>query len=358
VSKDKDKTREAAEEFAAQNPVLSPEQQVAVDLVVSGMKGELKESERKYKRACKRIEEVELQLETVLQTKKHEKPLIIHPGRHKVDEGVAVYSTSDWHYAENVEPDKVSGLNEYNPDIATKRLHNLARRAVRLVDKERSAAKIESLVFHVGGDLMTGFIHEDHIESNYLHPIPEAREIKKRLKETINFFLEKGRFTKLCVICNFGNHGRTTARRRTNVAAENNYEWGVYHDVAEYYLEQKEKRIQFQVAQGIHTTMDILGHQIRFMHGDDISYRGGILGVGVPVGKAVMRMDRARPCVYTVMGHFHNQTYLPGTCINGSVCGYSTYAEYIHASHEVPMQSLFVVSADWGPVCFNQVFAE
>jgi hypothetical protein len=351
-----DDPKEAAKKFAEESPVLSPEQQVAVDLATRAAIADTKMVERQYKQACNRIEELETQLESVLQTKKHEKPVKISPRGLKADEGVAVYCTGDWHYAERVDPDKVSYLNEYNPDIARERLHRLAQRTLKLIDKERGAAKIETLVISFGGDLMTGFLHEDQMESNWLHPIEECRAIKRCMKEKIDFFLNHGGFKKIHVVCNFGNHGRTTAKRRTNVAAENNYEWGAYHDVAEYYA--KEPKIQWSIARGVHIIADVMDHDIRFMHGDDISYRGGILGVGIPVGKAVMRMDRARPCKYTVMHHFHNQNYLPGVCINGSVCGYTTYAEYIHASHEPPMQSLFVVSKDRGPVCFNQVFAD
>src|SRR6185312_10321222 len=59
---------------------------------------------------------------------------------------------TDWHTEERVDADTVNGLNEYNLEIAAKRIKEAFQRSLLLLESERSLTKIGDLVLAVLGD--------------------------------------------------------------------------------------------------------------------------------------------------------------------------------------------------------------
>ena len=58
------------------------------------------------------------------------------------------------------------------------------------------------------------YIHEELEESNYLSPTQATRFAKeKKIITAIKFYLQHGKFDKITVVCNYGNHGRTNKSR-------------------------------------------------------------------------------------------------------------------------------------------------
>lgn len=123
-------------------------------------------------------------------------------------EATAVVMASDWHVEEPVDPEKVNGLNEYNLDIADRRITRFTDGVLWLVEKDRSLMTIRDLVLWLGGDLFSGYIHEDLMESNQLSPVESILWLQARLRRTIDTLLDRGKFEKLIIPCTYGNHGR------------------------------------------------------------------------------------------------------------------------------------------------------
>ena len=88
--------------------------------------------------------------------------------------------------------------------------------------------------------------------------------------------------------------------------------------------------------------MKLYGKVIRFHHGDNIKFQGGIGGLTIPVEKAIANWNRATPADLDVFGHWHQCQQNPKWCSNGSLIGYNAYALSIKAQFEPPQQTYFL----------------
>ena len=120
----------------------------------------------------------------------------------------------------------------------------------------------------------------------------------------------------------------------------------MYYNLAQRF--STNKRVQFIINEGALTYVDILNTKVRFIHGFQISFGGGIGGVTVPLLKAIAGWDRGIKADITVLGHFHQYQSGSNYCMNGSMIGYSAYAQHIKASPEPPQQAFFLIDKDYG----------
>ena len=86
-------------------------------------------------------------------------------------EAVAVVLASDWHIEEPVKRQSVNGLNEYNLEIAEKRIHEFFVNVTKLLKKEQENSRIDTLILWLGGDFNSNNIHDELLETNQLTPI-------------------------------------------------------------------------------------------------------------------------------------------------------------------------------------------
>jgi hypothetical protein len=252
-------------------------------------------------------------------------------------EAVAVAVASDWHVEESVEPASVNGLNEYNLAVADQRIAKFFHSVVRLTDIQRNGAEIDTCVLFLGGDLMSGYIHEELMETNALSPTETILWLQERIVAGIG--LLQRHFKRILVPCSFGNHGRTTKKPRHATGYRNSYEWLLYR-----VLSQRDfgGAVEFQVADSYFNFVKLYDKVIRFHHGDNIRYQGGVGGLTIPVEKAIANWNRATPADLDVFGHWHQQQQNPKWCSNGSLIGYNAYALSIKAQFEPPQQTYFL----------------
>jgi len=104
---------------------------------------------------------------------------------------------SDWHFEETVDPATINFLNEYNLDIAEKRWFTCIQNSLRLVQLDRQHSDIDNLVLWLGGDFITGYIHDELIENNSLSPTQATRFAKKRIISAIEFYVKYGNFKNI-----------------------------------------------------------------------------------------------------------------------------------------------------------------
>ena len=107
----------------------------------------------------------------------------------------------------------------------------------------------------------------------------------------------------------------------------------------------KNPRVKFQIAEGYHSYVTFFDkYVVRFHHGHQISYQGGVGGITVSVNKAIAQWNKARVADLDVFGHFHTKFDGGNFIANGSLIGYSAYAVSIKASYEKPSQTFFLVN--------------
>jgi hypothetical protein len=207
----------------------------------------------------------------------------------KTSESVACLVFSDWHVEETVDRGSVNGLNEYSLAIAKQRIEAVAQNALHLLALSRNSTRIDTLVVHLGGDFITGYIHPDLIESNSLAPVKAIDWITDQLAAVLTLLSEKSGCPKIIMVCNVGNHGRTTEKRRIHTRIDNSYEWLLYRNLYRLFPE-----FDWRIAEGQLVFLDVFNAVWRFQHGDDLNYQGGVGGITIPVNKAIAQWDKAR----------------------------------------------------------------
>ena len=128
----------------------------------------------------------------------------------------------------------------------------------------------------------------------------------------------------------------------------------MYCNIASHY--KGEKRVVVQAHRGQHSYLDVLGYTMRFMHGHQVRYGGGVGGIHIPLNKALAQWDKIERADYTVAGHFHQLVSGANYVMNGSLCGYNSFALSIKASYERPQQALFLIDKKYGRTVLAPVF--
>jgi hypothetical protein len=329
-------------------PEPTIEERVSGDISHIRENAKYKQLNEKYKYVLVKLEEAEKRFDAMVTIREtvqvHHIEPVFSSGK---NEGCPVIMLSDWHFEEQVNPSNINGLNEYNLDIAEARWVRCIQNSMKLVHKERHSSDVKQVIVWLGGDFITGYIHEELEESNYLSPVQAVRFAKKRIISALDFYAQHGGFDKISVVCNYGNHGRTNKKPRVSTGHKNSYEWMMYKDLEDYY--QRDKRFEFIVPDGLFAYVNVFGFVNRFWHGDTISYGGGIGGLTVPLIKAIGRYNTTIKADFNFMGHYHQLFEATKDCmVNGSGIGYSAYAQKIGASFERPQQGFKMIDKKHG----------
>lgn len=250
---------------------------------------------------------------------------------------------SDWHIEERVEKNTVNGLNEFNLDIAKKRVEYLANRVVKFLRMYRKDTKIENMVIFLGGDFITGNIHEENLENCLLRPIDAIMYAEELVASAIEF-IKAHTEINIKVVCVVGNHPRITAKVHYATEHGNSLEYYMYHHLAKYF--KKHGGAEFFIAGSSHFYLDIYGLKIRCAHGHQVRYAGGVGGLLIPLRRKVMEWDKAIKADMNIMCHFHQEQKFGRILVNGSLIGFNKYALDRGYEYEDPRQSFFLLNGN------------
>jgi hypothetical protein len=262
--------------------------------------------------------------------------------------GCAVALLSDLHYGEHVRADFSTWGNAYDPAIARARLARFFAGVEALVEKERHTFAIDRLVLWLGGDLITGHIHEDLAETA-LNPIESVLEVEPLIIAGVRRLEARG--LHITMPCSYGNHGRTTAKKRVETGATHSYEWLMYQ-----HLRTALPSVDVIANPSPHQYVDVFGRTLHFTHGDDCRYQGGVGGVSIPLNKASDAWNKVKRTDLHHYGHFHQMLAGRNWLVNGSIIGYNEFAMSIKAEPEEPQQSFYVLDAKRGRTAMSPVW--
>lgn len=271
----------------------------------------------------------------------------------KDSEATAFAVAGDWHSEETVLGKTVNGLNEFNLDVADHRIGRFFRSTLKLIEIQRHGIPIRNLVLNLLGDMMTGYIHEELQEMNGLSPTETVLWLRKRIVSGIKMLKDEGKFDRITVTCNYGNHGRNTKKTRHATGAANSYEWMMYQ-----VLKDDLPEVQWVIADGYFIFLEVYGRVFRIHHGDNIQYQGGIGGLTIPCEKAIASWNKSNPVYCDIFGHHHTAMQNPRWVSNGSLIGYGPYSLAIKAGYEPPQQTLFLVDSKRGRTGTFPIFLE
>lgn len=274
-------------------------------------------------------------------------------------ESVAVVQFSDVHIEEKIEPETVNYKNEYTPAIGKNRVKKFHTNLRYMIDCMRKNTKINTLVYHLGGDFISGYIHDELIENNWMSPQEAIIVAHDLICGGIDFLLEDKKLEKIIVPCSFGNHARTTKKKTVSTAYKNNLEWMMYNIIANKY--RSENRVEFIIGKGCHTYVSLFDkYNIRCHHGDLISYSSSMGGIRSNANNAIAQWNKSEDIFIYLDMFAHHHTYEDGGIymVNGCISGFSSYAHSIKASYDVPKQIFGLIERDRGKTIVAPIFCE
>ena len=308
------------------------------------------------KEALEQIEVLRAERDLAIAIRSGVKSFNITPAKSRgSSEATAIWLASDWHVGEKVTRGQVNNLNEYNPTVSKKRGENFFKNGLKLTEMAGKEIHVDTIVLALLGDFITGHLHLDAVENNYLAPVEETLYAQEIIISGINFILEHSKY-KIIIPCHSGNHGRTT--KFSHFGSENGHslEYFMYCSIANYY--RNEKRVQVIIPEGAHSYLDIYGYRVRFLHGHDVKFNGGSGGITIPLNKAISQWDKACPAYLTCLGHFHQRFDGNSFLVNGSLIGYNSFALSIKASAERPAQQFCLIDKDRGKTLVAPILVE
>lgn len=278
--------------------------------------------------------------------------------------GTPMTMWSDWHYGERVNPEEVGGVNAFNAEIAKARIKTLVETTIDLCFNHMGKAdtKYPGIVVCLGGDMISGDIHEELMATNDRTP----QQCINELTDLLAWALEKmaDAFGRVFVPCVVGNHGRNTHKPRAKGRVYTSHEWIIYCNLERYF--RNDKRIQFMIPDQSDANFKVYDHRFLLTHGDSLGTKGGdgIIGSIGPIMRGRIKTFNAeaqlgRDFDTLVIGHWHQYLTLPGLIVNNCLKGYDEYARlFLRAPYSRPSQALWFVHPKHGLTTHWQVFLE
>jgi transposase-like protein len=281
----------------------------------------------------------------------------------KLIHGVPTLMLSDLHFGEVVFANQVNGVNQYNTEIAKRRLRRVVEGSIRLLRQTLAPGEFGGMVVVLGGDMVEGVIHDeirDTVDETVMQAVITLHdELVPHLKVLCD------EFGRLHVPCVAGNHGRLDRKPRQKNGPALNFDWLLYQFIARTIGSDAayRDRITFQIPEGYECSYRIHGLRYMLTHGDAFKGGNGITGPLLPWMRGGLKASKSysamgMPFDVMVMGHWHQLRYLRSIIVNGSLVGWNEYAAKNHFDFETPQQALWLTHPTRGLTFQEAVFAE
>lgn len=257
--------------------------------------------------------------------------------------GVPTLFLSDLHWGEVVHPSQINGVNQYNVKIAHARIEAVIERAIHLCKIVSPKMDYPGLVMPLGGDMISGNIHDELTASNEINSMPSVLDLYGVLVGAIERMADT--FGRVFLPCVTGNHGRDTVKIWGKDRHHTSFDWLLYQFLAKHF--EKDKRVTFLIPDGPDAYYKIYDHKYLLTHGDQFRGGDGMIGALGPIirGDHKKRSRNAQiDMAYDTMliGHWHQYIQLARLIVNGSLKGYDEYAYGNNFGFEPPQQALWL----------------
>lgn len=254
---------------------------------------------------------------------------------------------SDLHWGERVDLAAMDGLNSYSVEIARTRLGRWTNAVCDLATQHWSGPAPDRIILILGGDLISGAIHNELAKTDELKPLPAVKDCAEHLAHAIKTIAEKVG-CPVDVISLPGNHGRTTLKPESKEASLTSLDVLV-SDFLELALRDR-KGITFYAPLSPDALFSVYGWRVMATHGDRIGSRGGQGFVG-PAATAARGFKKIA-ADYSARGvhldlmlicHLHTPLQLEEGFVNGSLPGPTEYSRDGRFRPHPAMQLFLVV---------------
>lgn len=265
-------------------------------------------------------------------------------------QSVPTLMLSDLHWGETVDMKQMSGVNEYNVEIANQRLKTVIQKAVLLLRNHIAGVDYPGFVLVLGGDMLAGDIHEELTNTNDMPVFPAMLNLLEGLIASITLLADE--FGYVYVPCVAGNHGRTSRKPRAKQRNETNLDWLLYQFLALHF--QDDGRVTIDSPTSPELTYKVFNHTYHLCHGDQLGKGGdGIIGSFGPIirgdhKRRSLQSQLNNPYNTLLHGHYHTYAATQRFISNGSLVGYDEYALANGFGFEIPQQAFWLTHPEHG----------
>lgn len=265
--------------------------------------------------------------------------------------GVPTLFGSDFHWGEVVDPAQIGGVNSYSLATAHERLETMVAVSVDLLRNHinSGADDYPGIVFALGGDMVSGDIHEELMATNEAEIMRIVVDLWGALRNAIRFLADE--FGRVFVPAVSGNHGRNTHKIRAKGRNYTNFDWLLYQFLAKAF--EDDDRVRMFVPDGPDALYSVYGHRYLLTHGDQFRGGDGMIGALGPIIRGDHRKRSRNGQIgmaydTMLMGHWHQLIQLQRLIVNGSLKGYDEYANGNNFPFEPPRQALWLTHPHHG----------
>jgi predicted phosphodiesterase len=273
--------------------------------------------------------------------------------------GVPKLMLSDLHWGEVVRASQIGGVNSYNLAIASRRLQTVVETTIALCKILDPTMSYPGIVMPLGGDMISGNIHDELAASNELNTMPTLMHLYRNLVPAIQLMADT--FGRVFLPCVSGNHDRDTKKIWAKDRNHTSFGWLLYQFLAAAF--ENDKRVTFYIPDGSDALYRIYGTRYLLTHGDQFRGGDGIIGPLGPVTRGEQKKNTRNAAVgqdYDIMefGHFHKRMLTARLRGNGSLKGYDEYAADNNFGYEPASQNFWLTHPDHGITFDAPVFGD
>jgi len=263
--------------------------------------------------------------------------------------GVPTLFLSDLHWGEQVFPAQINNVNEYNLEIAHARMKTLVDSAIHLLQIISPKMQYPGIVVPLGGDLISGNIHDELTATNELNSMPTVLDIYGVLVSVIAVLADM--FGRVFLPCVSGNHGRDTQKIWNKDRHATSFDWLICKFLAKHF--EQDKRVTFFIPDGPDAYYKVYDYAYLLTHGDQFRGGDGLIGCLGPIIRGDHKKRSRNSQVdmdydTMIIGHWHQYIHHSRVIVNGSLKGYDEYAYNNNFGFETPCQALWLTHPKYG----------
>ncbi len=344
------------------SPVITPQPETPADPLVVRRLRESNESGKKYIAELEKkvigLEDVRGELLALgpIHHSRVQKPTLNLEG--KGAGRTVVLHISDIQYGEVIDLDAVDGVNSYNSQIANARISRYFKTAHRLISDLKKASRVDEIVILLNGDMISGALHDELAKTDDAKPMTAAKMVAEQLCGGIALLLDIG--LPVRAISTVGNHGRTTLKPESKGHVLNSYDTLVAWFIEAFFKTSKNFQIKYPAS--VDALFSVYGFPLLVTHGDRMGSSGGRGFIGASA--TIVRGHRKLLADYSARGihlykiftgHLHTSFLSPFGQANGSVAGWSEYAQAFRFDQAPPLQGYCVFHEEHGLIELREI---
>jgi len=273
-------------------------------------------------------------------------PKIFEPSIEEEEE-TALLLLSDLHIGEVVEANETYGIAEYNFEIFKARLEILKEKILHILLECLQGYRFPELVVAALGDMISGMIHEELVETSDLTTVQQAMEGAYEL----SLFLRDlaGCFQRIRFYGVSGNHGRL-GKKIKYIRRWANWDFIFYQTLKQLLKEQD--NIEFILEKAPFQIFEVSGSRFLMEHGDNVRTWMTLPWYGLERErirkKELVESVEGKSFDYLLVGHFHQcgqiDTPRGEMFLNGSFVGGSEFSIIKLGRSSLPTQLLLGIN--------------